>query len=127
MLTRFQKLPIGKKLQAINFLIVGLITLLTILNLSFYMLSSLHDDYQIKARTLSGVLAESLDSALMFNDAKAAQEVLKSLRSVPDVAYAAVFDKSGNLFASYANVNKPINSPRCLVRHSMVIVRISVN
>ena len=60
MLTRFRKLNIGKKLQAINFLIVGLITLLTAVNLSYFMSSSLLDDYQKKARTLSGMLAESL-------------------------------------------------------------------
>ena len=59
MLTRFRKLNIGKKLQAINFLIVGLITLLTAVNLSYFMSSSLLDDYQKKARTLSGMLAES--------------------------------------------------------------------
>ena len=37
MLKRFRKLTIGKKLQAINLLIVGLITLLTIISLCFYM------------------------------------------------------------------------------------------
>jgi diguanylate cyclase (GGDEF)-like protein len=111
MLARFHKLPIGKKLQTINLLIVGLITLLTTLNLSFYMLSSLHDDYQSKARTLSGVLAEGLDTALLFNDVKAARDVLKSLRSVPDVAHAAIYDKSGRLFASYSIANSPVSSP----------------
>jgi len=107
MIERFQKLPIGKKLQAINLLIVGLIILLTTLNLSFYMFSSLLDVYQKKAATLSGVLAASLDSALMFNDAHTAQDALKSLRSVPDVAGAAIYDKSGRLFASYVNINNP--------------------
>jgi len=107
MIERFQKLPIGKKLQAINLLIVGLIILLTTLNLSYYMFSSLLDDYQKKAATLSGVLAASLDSALMFNDAQTAQDVLMSLRSVPDVAGAAIYDKSGRLFAGYASANNP--------------------
>jgi diguanylate cyclase (GGDEF)-like protein len=111
MLERFQKLPIGKKLQAINLLIVGLITLLTTLNLSFYMLSSLHDDYQNKARTLSGVLAEVLVTSLQFNDVNAAQDVLKSLRSAPDVMHAGVYDRSGRLFASYAITDNPISSP----------------
>jgi len=110
-LERFRKLPIGKKLQTINILIVGLITLLTTLNLSVYMLSTLHDDYQDKARTLSGVLAEGLDTALLFNDVKAAQDVLKSLRSVPDVVQAAIYDQSGRLFASYAIANNPVSSP----------------
>lgn len=111
MLERFRKFPIGKKLQAINLLIVGLITLLTSLNLSFYMFSSLLDDYERKSSTLSRVLAESLDSALLFNDVNAAKDVLKSLRLVPDVAHAAIYDKSGRLFASYASANNPFSPP----------------
>jgi len=111
MLERFRKFPIGKKLQAINLLIVGLITLLTSLNLSFYMFSSLLDDYERKSSTLSRVLAESLDSALLFNDVNAAKDVLMSLRLVPDVAHAAIYDKSGRLFASYASANTPFSPP----------------
>lgn len=115
MLERFRKLPIGKKLQAINLLIVGVITLLTMINLSYFMFSSLQDDYQKKAQTLSGVLAENLDSALLFDDVKAAQDVLGSLRSVPDVSHAAVYDSSGRLFASYAIADNPISSPAAFV------------
>ncbi|MEO8332848.1 MAG: EAL domain-containing protein [Gallionella sp.] len=111
MLARFHKLPIGKKLQAINLLIVGTITLLTTLNLSYYLFISLLDDYQEDARLLTGVLAENLDSVLLLNDVKAAQDVLRSLRTVPDVAQAAIYDKSGHLFASYTRANNPIKSP----------------
>lgn len=114
MLTRFRKLNIGKKLQAINLLIVGLITLLTAINLSYFMSRSLLEDHQKKAHTLSAVLAESLDSALLFGDVNAAHEVLDSLRSVPDVGYAAIYDRSGRLFASYARANEPISPPAVL-------------
>ncbi|MGC2048676.1 MAG: diguanylate cyclase, partial [Gallionella sp.] len=111
MLEYFQNLTIGNKLQAINLLIVGLITLLITINLGFYMLGSLLGDYEKKASMLSSVLTENLDSALLFEDVKATQDVLNSLRSVPDVVQATIYDKSGHLFASYAIANNPIKLP----------------
>jgi|GEM_PF-3450325 len=107
----FLNLTIGKKLQAINLLIVGLITLLITINLSFYMLGSLLEDNEKKASMLSSVLTENLDSALLFEDSKAAQDVLNSLLSVQEVAQATIYDKSGHLFASYARVKNPIKLP----------------
>lgn len=102
MLTRFRKLPIGKKLQVINLLIVGLITLLTIISLCFYMYITLRDDYRNDSKTISSLLAESVTSALLFGDKKAAQEALAGLRTVDYVTHAELYDKAGNMFAGYA-------------------------
>ena len=107
----FLNLAIGKKLQAVNLLIVGMITLLITVNIGFYMFGSLLEGYEKKASTLSSVLTENLDSALLFDDAKSAQEVIDSLRSVPDVMQATIYDKSGLMFASYARQNIPIDIP----------------
>lgn len=114
MLEKFYELPIGKKLQLINLLIVGLITLLTTINLSFFMFSSMQDDYQKKALILSSVLAESLDSALLFYDARTAQDAFEGLRSVTDVASAAIYDKSGHLFVGYTRAKDPVSVPPML-------------
>jgi len=111
MLDYFLNLSIGKKLQATNLLIIGLITLLITINLGFYMFGSLLGDYEKKASMLSSLLTENLDSALLFEDVKATQEVLNSLRSVPDVLQATIYDKSGHLFASYAIANNPVKLP----------------
>src|SRR5450759_215547 len=86
----FRKLPIGKKLRVINLLIVSLITLLTISSMSFFMYGSLRDDYQKNAATLSALLAQSVNSALLSNDAKAAQGALGGLRTVRDVLRAEI-------------------------------------
>lgn len=102
MLKRFDKLPIAKKLQVINLLIVGLITLLTIISLCFYMYGSLRDDYRNDSKTVSSLLAENVTSALLFGDTKAAQEAFAGLRTVDDVTHAELYDKTGILFASYA-------------------------
>jgi diguanylate cyclase (GGDEF)-like protein len=108
MLEYFLNLTIGKKLQAINLSIVGLITLLITINLGYYMLGSLLDDYEKKASILSSVITENVDSALLLKDVNAAQNVLRSLRSVPEVVHATIYDKSGHMFASYASANNPI-------------------
>lgn len=108
---RFRKLPIGKKLRVINLLIVSLITLLTISSMSFFMYGSLRDDYQKEAATLSAMLAQSVNSALLSNDAEAAQGALDGLRTVRDVLRAEIYDKSGHLFASYARENNTFNAP----------------
>ena len=102
MLTHFHQSPIVKKLQVINLLIVGLITLLTIISLCFYMYITLRDNYRENSTTLTSLLAESVTSALLFGDKKAAQETLAGLRTVDYVTHAELYDKGGNLFASYA-------------------------
>ena len=108
---RFRKLPIGKKLQVINLLIVSLITLLTISSMGLLMYGSLRDDYRQDAATLSAMLGQSVNSALLSNDAKAAQGALEGLRTVRDVLRAEIYDKSGHLFASYARENNTFNAP----------------
>jgi len=107
----FLNLTIGKKLQAINLLIVGLITLMITINLGYYMFGSLLEDYERKASIISRLLTENLDSALMFNDVKATEDVLDGLRSVPDVVQATIYGKSGRMFASYSTENSPVNVP----------------
>ena len=102
MLTHFHQSPIVKKLQVINLLIVGLITLLTIISLCFYMYLTLRDNYRENSTTLPSLLAESVTSALLFGDKKAAQETLAGLRTVDYVTHAELYDKGGNLFAGYA-------------------------
>lgn len=96
----------------INLLIVSLITLLTISSMSFLMYGSMRDDYRKDAATLSAMLAQSVNPALLSNDAKAAQGALDGLRTVRDVLRAEIYDQSGHLFASYARDHNTFKSPR---------------
>lgn len=104
MLKRFHQFPIGKKLQAINLLIVGLITLLAIISLCFYMYGNLQDEYREKSKILSSLLAENVTSALLFGDKTAAQEAFDGLQTVDDVTHAELYDKAGDLFAGYTKM-----------------------
>jgi diguanylate cyclase (GGDEF)-like protein len=111
MLKHFHKFTIAKKLQVINLLIVGLITLLTIISMCFYMYASLRDDYLNESKTLSSLLAENVTSALLFGDTKAAQEAFAGLRTVVEVTQAELYDKAGNLFASYTKGTATFAAP----------------
>ncbi|HEX7192860.1 MAG TPA: CHASE sensor domain-containing protein, partial [Thermoanaerobaculia bacterium] len=53
-------------------------------------------------RTLANVIALDTTASLTFRDRDAAREVLSSLRAKPSVVAAAVFDRTGACFESYA-------------------------
>lgn len=53
------------------------------------------------SRVQGVVLAENAAATLMFEDAKSADELLKSLRNSPDVEAASLYAKDGLVFASY--------------------------
>jgi signal transduction histidine kinase/CheY-like chemotaxis protein/HPt (histidine-containing phosphotransfer) domain-containing protein len=59
------------------------------------------------SRVQATVLAENAGAALAFDDAKAAGELLQSLRISPDVLGASMYRSDGTLFASYGIVLAP--------------------
>jgi diguanylate cyclase (GGDEF)-like protein len=111
MVISFRKLPIAKKLQVINLLIVSLITLLTMSSMSLLMYGSLRDDYRQDAATLSAMLSESINSDLQSNDVKAVQGTLNGLRTIRDALSAELYDKSGHLVASYTRKDNTFKAP----------------
>jgi PAS domain S-box-containing protein len=63
---------------------------------------------------LTETLASASTAALDFNDPKSAQETLAALRAEPQVTRAAIYDRAGNLFATYhrTNVTLPFSPAR---------------
>jgi signal transduction histidine kinase/DNA-binding response OmpR family regulator/HPt (histidine-containing phosphotransfer) domain-containing protein len=53
------------------------------------------------ARVQARVLADNVGAAVMFDDEKAARDLLQSLRNAPQVQTAAVYRNDGRLFAAY--------------------------
>ena len=98
---RFSQLSIGAKLKAINLLMVTLVALLITLSLSVLLYQSQIKEHHRNANNLARVLAESLNSTLLFNDPKTAALTLDGLSQNQDVRYANLFNTSGLLFASY--------------------------
>ncbi len=79
---------------------VGLVASAVLLGSFVLGLLSLVEASRVQAR----VLAENASATLAFGDRKAAGELLQSLRNVPDILVAALYDKDGNLFAGYRHV-----------------------
>ncbi|MDH3209230.1 MAG: response regulator [Burkholderiaceae bacterium] len=94
-------ITLGARLRRINQVAlgsaVGIVAVIIVIS-SFTMgLFALVDASRAQAK----VLAENAAAALMFQDAKSAQEILQSLRNSPDVHVAALYGKDGRLFAAY--------------------------
>ncbi len=103
MTIRLRNLSIGKKLQAINLLVTSISSIFVALLLSLLLYFSLENSYVDKVDTLGALLSDNISPALLFNDDRAAQETLNTLRTVHDVAYAEVYNRTGKLFARYGN------------------------
>ena len=98
------------RLQRINLLSLGVAMILVglLLLISGYLVGvySLTEANRVKAT----VLADNAGASLMFQDARSADEVLRSLRNSPDVMAAAIYDLEGKRFAEYRNAGHPTPS-----------------
>ena len=63
---------------------------------------SMVTDLMIKAE----IIGKQCSAALLFNDRKDAEETLSSLRSDPDIEYAAVYTRGGALFVQFDRTGK---------------------
>jgi len=64
----------------------------------------------------SDILTASVTAALVFNDAKAAQEYVSALRAYPSLEVAAVYDSAGHLVASIARPSGTLPPPDVAIR-----------
>ena len=108
---RFNQLSIGSKLKVINLLIVTLMALFTTLSLSIFLYQSLMDNYRKDADNLVRVLADNLNSTLVFNDAKTAQVTLDGLEQARDVQWAGLYNAAGQIVASYRRTDLSLTLP----------------
>ena len=76
---------------------VGLVALMVALSSFSLGLWALSDTSRVQAR----VLAENAAAALAFGDAKAAAELLQSLRNAPEIQQAALYDAAHRPLAQY--------------------------
>ena len=125
-------IALGQVLRRINRLTlgaaVGIVALVVVISSFALGLMSLVDASRVQAR----VLSDNASAALAFGDQKAAGELLQSLRNSPDIQVAALYDKSGRLFANYCRDGDaaPVASGGAelalLVRPTFLAVRHSV-
>ena len=98
---------ITDKLRRINLLSTGSAFLIVLLLLTIYdywnLSSQLLEDSQVKVQ----LIGRNSASALVFNDAKAAGDALKSLDADAQVLQAALWDQAGQRLASYSSAFQP--------------------
>jgi signal transduction histidine kinase len=71
--------------------------------------------------SLAQVIGTNSVSTLEFQDNEAANQVLSGLRNIqPEIVYAAIFDKNGDLFASYHATDDSFTIPEALNKKETV-------
>ena len=90
---------LGALLRRINRMalgaVVGIVAVIVMISSFSLGLLALIDASRVQSR----VLAENAAAALAFGDAKAADELLQSLRNAPNILVAALYGKDGRTFA----------------------------
>lgn len=87
-----------------GFTLTSLVALLiTLAALAFYDLTSFREKMQADVSVLAGVIGQNAASSVVFNDPEGARSVLAALRAHPHMASGHLYDKDGQLFASYTS------------------------
>ena len=105
-MSKFRDLSIKTKLVSIQLLTTSLVLVLFV---GFYLVSQYQQFAQISTNRMSSlaeILGSNSVSALMFYDNEAAQEVLSSLATQPDIHHATLFDEQGDVFATYKKMGE---------------------
>lgn len=95
------KATLRTKLKAINLLSVALVALFSMLSMSAVLYQRSIAEQQNQLNNLSRVMADNLNAALVFVDAKAARSTLEGLAQADHIVFAVLYDADGQLFASY--------------------------
>lgn len=110
-MTRFARLPLGRKLGAVVLGVTGLALILALTLNTLFQMHGYRIDTLQKTQALAELMAASTAAALDFHDPQTASENLAALRLVPHIAWATVRDSDGALFASYGKLPPEIRAP----------------
>lgn len=105
-----KKPPIQRKLVRLVFITSFSVLLVSFLVVLAYEMSSSKHTTQRNLATIGEIIASNSSTALLYDNEKVAREILLDVRAEPDITAAALFDKSGKLYASYS-VQDPAEIP----------------
>jgi len=97
----FRDLPIKRKLASVILLTSAAVLGLTSSVLLAYELYSYKQTTRRSFSTISQIIADSSTAVLIYDDHKLAAEILSGFRAEPEIALAALYDKSGKLYVGY--------------------------
>ncbi len=102
----FRDLPIKRKLVGVILLTCLAVLGLTSVALMTYELYSYKQTTRRTLETIAELIAFNSTAVLIYDDQKLAAEILSGLRAEQEITSAALFDKNGLLYASYAATPK---------------------
>ena len=97
----FRDLPIKRKLASVILLTSAAVLGLTATVLLAYELYSYKQTTRRSFSTIGQIIADSSTAVLIYDDHKLAAEILSGFRAEPEIALAALYDKSGKLYVGY--------------------------
>ena len=97
----FARLPIAKKLLLINLLVLMGALLLASSVFVVIERTAVRERITSELQSQTEIIAYNVAAAVAFNDAASATETLNSLRAIPQIQEAIIFDKDGSVFAEY--------------------------
>ena len=103
---QFLDLSIKSKLTTIIMLTSSIVLLITS---AFHIsrdLTTLRKNIVEKLSTITQVVGNNVTAALAFEDKITAAEILEALRAEPDITSGYIYDKDGQIFASYHNSDR---------------------
>ena len=98
---KFADISLRWKLASVTVLAVVLALVATGFLMSNYDVRTYQEEKLGSVRSTADILAQSVSPALVFNDSDAAQELLRSLESNPEILAAAIYDMSTKSIARY--------------------------
>src|SRR5947209_8039698 len=98
---RYSDLPIRSKLRLIIIATVGVALALACGTILVYGQISYRDQLRDNLGVLAEIIASNSTAALSFNDPRAAEEVLASLKAERQIVAAAIYSTGGQVFARY--------------------------
>ena len=107
----FRNLRIGKKLLLINAATLSMAVLLILLLMITILTYTERDKLLDQIRVQAMMNAENLGAVLVFNDLDAANQQLASLRNLPYVDKAELYNAEGKPFAKYSRDKLFANAP----------------
>src|SRR5687767_7793742 len=94
-------IPIKRKLNLIAMFATGAALAVACAGIALYDQARGRGELVRNLASTAELIGLNSASALSFNDPKSAEETLQSLRAQPNVVAACVYDRTGNVFATY--------------------------
>ncbi len=108
---KFNQLSIQKKLTILIMVTSAVVILLSFIAFTTVEIFSLRQAMLNDLGIMADITAQNSSAAIVFNDSKAAQQNLMTLKSKPSILLARIYDVRGDLIAEYHKEQKSIPLP----------------